>query len=137
MALLTGGTLSAIVAVMHLGCVVIGASCYRFLGAGEQMVALAESGHWYPPVITLAIAGVFIVWALYAFSAAGLIVRLPFARFVLALITSVYLIRGSAFQLLMAYFPGNSRAFWVGSSSIAFIIGLIHAVGLVQIWKRN
>ena len=87
-ALLIGGTLSAIVAVTHLGCVVIGASCYRFLGAGEQMAALAESGHWYPPVITMAIAVVFLVWALYAYSVAGLIGRLPFARFVLVLIAS-------------------------------------------------
>ena len=135
-ALLIGGTLSVVIALVHLGCVVIGASCYRFLGAGEQMAVLAESGHWYPPVITLAIAGVLFAWALYAFSAAGILMRLPLVRYVLAAITSVYLIRGIAFQPLMTYFPGNSRSFWLFTSAIALAIGLIHLIGLIQVWKR-
>lgn len=134
-ALVIGGASSAVIAVMHLGCVVIGAACYRFLGAGEQIAVLAENGHWYPPVITLTIAGVLLVWALYAFSAAGIFVRLPLVRYVLAAITFVYLFRGVAFQPLMAYFPGNSLAFWLVTSAIALAIGLIHLVGLKQVWK--
>lgn len=126
-----------LIAVMHLGCVIIGPSCYRFMGAGEQMAVLAENGHWYPPVITMFIAGVLSVWALYAFSGAGLIVRLPIVRSVLVLVTSVYVLRGIAFQPLMAYFPDNSRAFWLWTSAIALVIGLVHLVGLFQVWKRS
>ena len=137
LALLIGGSLSVTIAVMHLGCLPIGPSCYRFLGAGEQMAVLAESGHWYPPVITSAIAAIFLVWALYAFSAAGIPVRLPLARLVVALITSVYLLRGIAFQPLMKYFPGSSLAFWLFTSAIAVVIGSIHLVGLLQVWKRS
>jgi len=136
LALLAGGSLSAVIAVVHLGCVVIGPSCYRALGAGEQMAVLAENGHWYPSLITIVIAGVLLVWASYAFSAAGVLMRLPFTRYVLALITSVYLIRGVAFQPLTAHFPGNSWSFWLWTSAIAFSIGIIHAVGLKQVWKR-
>lgn len=101
------------------------------------MAVLAENGHWYPPVITLAIASVLFVWALYAFSAAGILVRLPLLRYVLAAITTVYLLRGIAFLPLMAYFPGNSRGFWLLTSSIALAIGLIHLVGLKQVWRQN
>ena len=135
-ALLIGGTLSVLIAVMHLGCVVIGPSCYRFMGAGEQMAVLAENGHWYPSVITMFIAGVMTVWALYAFSGAGLIARLPILRSGLVLVTSVYLLRGIAFQPLMAYFPDNSWTFWFWTSAIALIIGLVHLVGLKQVWKQ-
>ena len=117
LALLIAGSLTAMIAIVHLGCVVIGPSCYRFLGAGEQMAVLAENGHWYPPVITIAIAGVLFIWALYAYSAAGTFLPLPFTRNVLVMITSVYLLRGVAFQPLMAYFPGNSRTFWIWTSS--------------------
>jgi len=136
-ALLIGGTLSALIAVMHIGCVIIGPSCYRFMGAGEQMAVLAENGHWYPPVITMSIACVLTVWALYAFSGSGLIVRLPVVRSVLVLVTSLYLLRGIAFRPLMAYFPDNSWAFWLWTSAIALVIGLIHLVGLFQVWKRS
>ena len=136
-ALLIGRMLSVLIAVMHLGCVVIGPSCYRFMGAGEQMAVLAETGHWYPPVITMFIAGVLLIWTLYAFSGAGLIMRLPIVRSVLVLVTSVYLLRGIAFQPLMAYFSDNSWAFWLWTSAIALAIGLLHLVGLVQVWKRS
>ena len=134
--LVMGGSLSAAIALLHLGCIVVGPAGYRALGAGEQMARLAESGHWYPPTITAAIAGVLIVWALFAFSAGGMIGRLPFRRTVLTLVTSVYLLRGLAFQPLMAFFPDNSFTFWVVTSAVALAIGLVHLVGLRQVWKR-
>jgi len=136
LALLAAGILSAVAALMHLGCIVIGASCYRILGAGEHMAMLAENGHWYPTAITGFIASVLIVWAFYAFSAAGVFMRLPFRRFVLILITSLYLLRGFAFQPLMAYFPDNSREFWFWTSAITLAVGLVHLVGLTQVWRR-
>ncbi len=134
--LVIGGALSAAVALLHLGCIVVGPDGYRALGAGEQMARLAESGHWYPPTITAAIAGVLLVWASYAFSAGGILGRLPFRRTVLSLVTSVYLLRGLAFQPLMAYFPDNSQAFWIVTSAVSLAIGVVHLVGLRQVWKR-
>lgn len=134
--LVAGGALSAALAALHLGCIVVGPDGYRALGAGEQMARLAESGHWYPPTITAAIAGVLVVWASYAFSAGGIIGRLPFRRTVLSLVTSVYLLRGLAFQPLMAYFPDNSSTFWIVTSALALAIGLVHLIGLGQVWKQ-
>lgn len=61
-ALLIGETLSAVIALLHLGRVVIGTSCYRVIGAGKQMAVLAERGHSYPPVVTGAIASVLLKW---------------------------------------------------------------------------
>lgn len=133
---LIGGALSAAIAVMHLGCIVVGPAGYRALGAGEQMAMLAESGHWYPPTITAVIAGALLVWASYAFSAGGIIGRLPFRRIVLSLVTGVYLLRGLAFPSLMALFPGNSQTFWVVTSAAALAIGVVHLVGLGQVWRR-
>ncbi|KKK66980.1 hypothetical protein LCGC14_2958640, partial [marine sediment metagenome] len=42
--LIVAGTLSAIAAILHLGCIYFGAPWYRFFGAGEQMAQLAEQG---------------------------------------------------------------------------------------------
>lgn len=135
--LLAGGILSALAAVAHLGCIVFGAPWYRFLGAGERMAQMDLAGHWYPTVASLVIAGMLLVWSAYAFSGAGAMRRLPLLRFVLCIVTAIYLVRGIGFYFLMPYFPGNSPMFWAVSSGICLIMGLVHLVGLRQTWSRN
>ena len=134
--LILGASLSATAALAHLGCIVFGASWYRFLGAGEQMAVMAARGHWYPTVVTSIIAAVLLVWALYALSGAGVIHRLPLLRPVLCAITAVYLLRGLAFAPMLALFPGRSPAFWLWSSAICLAIGVVHLVGVYQAWPR-
>ncbi|MGY1459316.1 MULTISPECIES: hypothetical protein [unclassified Luteimonas] len=134
--LAVGAALSGFAALMHLACLVVGAPLFRLLGAGEQMAQLHLSGHWYPTVATLVIASVLTVWSAYALSGAGLIRKLPLLRTVLSAITAVYILRGVAFVPVMAYFPGNSMTFWVVSSSICLLLGIVHLAGLRQSWSR-
>lgn len=134
--LIAGAALSALAALLHLGCIAFGAPWYRFLGAGEPMARMDLAGHWYPTVATLAISTLLSGWALYALSGAGVIRKLPLARWALCAITGVYLLRGVAFMPLMAHFPGNSPTFWFWSSAICLAIGLVHLVGLRQVWAR-
>lgn len=132
-ALMIGGSLSAIAALAHLACIALGTSAYRFMGAGERMARAVEAGKRKPALITLAIASILLLWALYAFSGAGIIPRLPLTKVALALISVVYLARAIAFPLLKPAFPENSRKFWWVSSSICLVLGLLHAVGTVSL----
>jgi len=132
--LIIAGSLSAIVAILHLGCVYFGAPWYRFFGAGEQMAVLAERGSIQPTLITSAIVLILSVWSLYAFSAAGIIFRLPFIRLALILITLIYLVRGIAGFLFITSPMGRSPEFWLWSSVICLLFGIIHLVGLKQQW---
>jgi TRAP-type C4-dicarboxylate transport system permease large subunit len=132
--LLSGAAATALAALAHLACIAMGPSAYLAMGAGPRMAELAEAGHWYPPAITVVIAGMLSVWSAYALSGAGLIRRLPLLRTVLAAITAVFLLRGFARPVLEPYFPGNSDGFWFWSSAICLGIGLAHAIGLVQSW---
>lgn len=134
--LIAGGMLNALAALLHLGCIAFGAPWYRFLGAGERMAQMDLAGQAYPTIATLIIASVLIVWSLYAFSGAGLLRKLPLARWVLCGITGAYLIRGLGFMLLMPYFPGNSGTFWIASSAICLVFGLVHLAGLRQAWPH-
>ncbi|MFC0676297.1 hypothetical protein ACFFGH_00345 [Lysobacter korlensis] len=134
--LVTGAVLSALAALLHLGCIVFGAPWYRWLGAGERMAQMDLAGHWYPTAATLVIAGMLLVWSAYALSGAGVIRKLPLTRVALCAITAVYLLRGVAFMPLMAYFPGNSAAFWFWSSAICLGFGVVHLVGLRRAWAR-
>ena len=134
--LLIAGTLSAIAAILHLGCIYFGASWYRFFGAGEYMATLAEQGSSKPTLITAVIFLVLSLWSLYAFSAASAIFRLPFLRMALVIITFIYLLRGVAGFFFITSPMGRTPEFWVWSSVICLSFGIIHLVGLKQQWAH-
>ena len=133
--LVLGAAATALAALAHLACIAIGPSAYRTMGAGPRMAELAAAGHWYPPLVTVVIAGVLFVWSAYALAGSGVIRRLPLQRTVLVAITAVFLLRGFARPVLEPYFPANSDTFWFWSSAICLVIGLLHLVGLRRAWK--
>ncbi|MDT3297235.1 hypothetical protein Q4Q57_19090 [Shewanella sp. SP2S2-6] len=134
--LIIAGALSAVVAILHIGCIYFGAPWYRFFGAGEQMALLAELGSIQPTLITSGIVLVLSIWSIYAFSAAGVIVRLPLLRLALILITFIYLLRGVAGFFLVSSPMGRSPEFWMWSSLICLSFGIIHFIGLKQQWSN-
>lgn len=136
-ALVLGGVLSAIASVAHLACIVFGAPAYRFMGAGERMARAVEAGKIRPTLVTLAIASVLLVWAVYAFSGAGIAPRLPSTKLALVLISAVYLARALAFPLLRPVFPENSTTFWLVSSGICLVLGLLYAAGVIAVWEKQ
>lgn len=131
-ALILAGTLAALASVAHLVCIVVGARAYRFMGAGERMARASEAGEIRPTLITAAIAGVLFFWAMYAFSGAGIAPQLPLTEPALLLISVVFLLRAFAFPLLRPRFPENSTAFWLVSSGICLVIGILYGVGFVS-----
>jgi hypothetical protein len=132
--LIAAGTLSAVAAILHLGCIYFGASWYRFFGAGEQMALLSEQGSAQPTIITSGIVLVLSIWSMYAFSAAGVIFKLPLIRLALVLITLIYLARGIAGFFLINSPMGRSPEFWAWSSGICLSFGIVHLIGLKQQW---
>ncbi|MCW5255838.1 hypothetical protein D5038_05560 [Verminephrobacter aporrectodeae subsp. tuberculatae] len=134
--LVIGAALSALAGLVHIGCIVFGAPWYRFLGAGGVMIQMVETGHWYPPVFTAAIAATLFAFSAYALSAAGAIRRLPLLKLVLCTIASIYLLRGLCFFVLIPLFPENGILFWIISSAICLVLGLVHFVGVRQTWGR-
>lgn len=137
LASMAGGTLSALAAIAHLACIAIGPAAYRFMGAGERMARAVEAGRAAPTLATLAIAAMLSVWSLYAFSGAGLVGRLPFTGLALAAISVVCLARAFAFPLLRPVFPQNSTTFWLVSSAICLVLGLLYAIGAVAVWRET
>ena len=127
--------LSALAALLHVGVIGGGADWYRFFGAGERMARLAEAGSLRPAVITLGIAAVLATWAAYAASGARLLRPLPLLRAALVAITVVYLLRGLAL-VPAALMPALRTPFNLWSSAICLAIGMVHALGLRQAWKR-
>ncbi len=131
--LLAAGILDGAAALFHLGCILGGPAWYRFFGAGDAMVAMAERGLMRPTLITLAIAAILAIWAVFAFSGAGVLPRLPLLRPVLIAIAAIFLARAAALPLLFRVMPDRSPAFLWTSSAIVLAIGIVHAIGVATL----
>lgn len=121
---------------MHLGCIAGGPDWYRFFGAGEGIAQAAERGEWTPALLTVAIAAILAIWAVYAFAGAGRIGRLPLLRTGLVTISAVYLLRGLAVLQPQLWRPDLSDAFKLWSSLIVLTYGLAYAIGTWRAWPR-
>lgn len=100
------------------------------------MARAVEAGSRRPALVTAAIAMVLFAWAAYAFSGAGLIDHVPLTRLALPAISVAFLARGLAFPLLKPSFPENSLAFWLVSSGICVVLGLLYGAGAVAVWTQ-
>ena len=133
--LFLGGLSSLIAGLVHIAIIFGGPDWYRFFGAGERMEQMAARGEIRPTIITLFIASVLAIWGAFGLSGAGIFPRLPFMRFCLVGISTVFLIRGFMPFLIMPLFPHINGTFWIISSAICAFIGLCFAVGTWQMWQ--
>ncbi|PRY90456.1 hypothetical protein [Mongoliibacter ruber] len=137
--LFIAGCMTAAISLMHVGIVIGGPDWYRFFGAGEMMALQAEQGMIEPIIVTLFIALIFAVWALYAFSGAGLIIKLPLLKPILIAICGVFLLRGLA-GIPMVLFNDHpylnelagKMTFMVISSLICLIFGYLYLKGILR-----
>ena len=134
--LVTGGVLSALASVLHIAVIIGGPEWYRFFGAGEAMARAAERGSVAPAVITFMIATVLAIWALYAFSGAGLVRRLPLLKTALVLISGIYLLRAFLLIPSLMFKPELVDPFALWSSLVVLVYGGAYAVGTWQEWSN-
>jgi hypothetical protein len=143
--LICSGLAAIVGALIHLAAVAGGPSWYSFIGAPDSIARLAAIGHPYPTIVCVAIASVLFIWAAYAFSGAGLIRRLPFARTALVMISIMLVVRGISFIPLMAWRPGmfvgicncnGVDAFLIITSVICLGVGIGYAIGTCKAWRQ-
>ncbi|WP_100642410.1 hypothetical protein [Alteromonas facilis] len=139
--LIVAGCLSIVAALLHIAIIFGGPEWYRFFGAGEAMAQSAASGSIRPVIITFGIATLLTLWGFYALSAAGVLAPFPFLKVAIVLITGVYLLRGIVGLVLpfISKHPAiaqNSITFWLVSSTICCVFGIVHLIGLINRWEH-
>ena len=60
--LIIAAVFSFTAALLHIAIIFGGANWYRLFGAGEGMAKMAESGSFYPIVVTAIIACILTLW---------------------------------------------------------------------------
>ncbi len=133
-----GGVLSFAVALLHVIIIFVGASAYRYFGAGEDMATAAESGSAFPALLTFVLVAVFAIWGFYGLSGAGVVRRLPLLKIALLLIGAVYTLRGFAVLQQLLQIAASSAEVApreIVFSLVSLIIGLAYLIGTISNWK--
>lgn len=143
--LIWSGIAAAAAGLLHIATIFGGPPWYRIIGATEPIVRMAEKGHPYPAIVCLVAAAMLFACAIFAFSGAGLIRRLPLLRTALVLITAALLIHGIAFIPLVIWWPHLMIGIYDGvgvntilivTSVICLVAGIGFGLGARQAWER-
>lgn len=125
--LITGGVIAAATAVWHLLCIVGGPSWYAFARAPKVVVNSAKQGTLLAPASTVVIAGLMFTCTAYAFSGAGLIIKIPLLKS--ALVTIAFLCLARAL-LTVPYLMSSHLDIWeLVASSGWFFVGVCFLIG--------
>jgi hypothetical protein len=131
--LIAGGVLSALISLLHV-VLAVQPSLYRYISAGQEseLARMAEQGSTPTTIATAVLAVMFAIWAAYAFSGAGLIVRLPLLRAALIAIGAIFILRALFIptEIGMVVNEGYPIRFVV-FSTISLVAGLLYLAGIV------
>jgi hypothetical protein len=129
--LIAGGVMSGLVAILH-AVLAVEPALYRYVapGQGSTLAEMAVEGSSVTTIASVAIALVFALWALYAFSGAGLIGRLPLLRAALIAIGAIYVLRALALPTEIRMVSAEGYPFrFVVFSGISLVAGLLYLIG--------
>lgn len=144
--ILLTGIIAFIGALLHIAIMLGGPDWYDFFGAPQGLVQMARDGNLRAPVSCLIIATILFVFAAYAFSAAGLIKRLPMPGIITGLIAVVLIIRGLIFIPLILWNPQmlsrvcdfrNIDTFIVLTSLLCFALGVGYAMAAIFVGRAS
>ena len=131
--LIAGGVMSALISLLHVFLAIFPV-LYRYIGPDQSaLTEMAGQGSSITTIASVALALLFAIWALYAFSGAGLIRPLPFLRIALITICAIYILR-SLFLLSeigMVLNQGYPFRFIV-FSCISLVSGLLYLIGILR-----
>jgi hypothetical protein len=136
--LVAGGVISALLAILHVT-LALNPELFVYIAPGgdSSISEMAEQGSSLIVAATAVLALIFAAWALYAFSAAGLIRRLPLLRPALVAIAVIYILRSlflptEISMLLDQDYPLRFVLF----STLSLVTGLLYLFGALRLARR-
>jgi putative oxidoreductase len=132
--LIAGGTISALISIFHLF-LAIKPEYYRYIAPGQEsaLAQMAAQGSSLITTASIVLALIFAIWAVYAFSGAGLVGRLPLLGKALIAIGVIYILRSLFFpsEINMVLTQGYPFRFVV-YSAISLVAGLLYLIGFLK-----
>lgn len=130
-----GGYINILIAIAHLIGLIWAAQMFEVTGIGKEMSKLAQTHFSLPYLLTIFVSIVFFIFGLYGLSADGKLRKLPFLKFGIFTIASIYIFRGLG-ELIFAMLRQQANPLAeTAYSLIALAIGLLFLIGGLKKWK--
>jgi len=134
--LISAGIIASLSAIWHLLCIFGGPSWYAFARAPQAIIDSAQQGTYLAPVGTVIVAGLMFACTVFAFSASGLIRRVPLLRSALASIALLCILRALVAIPYLSTQVGID--IWeVIASSVWLYVGICFLFGLLKLCKTE
>ena len=121
--------IAILTAIAHISCVFIGENCYRSQLAPEVIIQSAVNGTLLAPVGTIFISFLFLLCAIYALSAANLIIKLPLLKTAMYSISILCIFRGLATIPLSLTYQEMVSGFSIIEGATWFVSGVLFFLG--------
>jgi len=134
--LISAGGIASASAVWHLLCIIGGPTWFTFARAPQQVIDSAQQGTLLAPIGTVFVATLMFACTVFAFSAAGLIARVPLLK--PALITIATLCTLRALIAIPSLSHSSGLDIWqIVASTVWLYVGLCFIAGSVQQYKLD
>mgnify|MGYP006168510263 CR=1 FL=1 len=129
--LISAGVIASGAAIWHLLCIWGGSSWFVFARAPKQIIDSAQHGTLLAPVGTVIIAGLMFACTIFAFSALGLIRKLPLIKPALISIALLCTVRGLI--AIPTFVTAAGVDVWqIVASTVWFYVGVCFIAGSVE-----
>jgi len=129
--IIIGGIIAGLSAIWHLLCIIGGSTWFIFARAPTAIITSAQQGTLLAPVGTIIVAMLMFTCTLYAFSATGIIRKIPLLKTALITISTFCLIRVGAVvpSLLHSKF---SDTWQLGATSVWLFVRICFLLGGIE-----
>lgn len=132
--LMSAGWIAIASAIWHLLCIFGGPSWFAFARAPQQIIASAHQGTLLAPIGTIIVAGLMFLCAVFAFSAVGLIRKVPLIKPALITIATLCTLRG---LIAIPTFtnPLAVDVWQIVASTVWFYVGICFIAGSIEQYR--
>jgi len=132
--LISAGVIASAAAVWHLLCILGGPSWFAFARAPQQIIDSAQQGTLLAPISTMIVAGLMFACTVFAFSAVGLIRKVPLIKMALITIAILCTLRGLI--VVPTLITAVELDVWeIIASTVWFYVGICFIAGSMEYYR--
>lgn len=134
--LISAGVIASAAAMWHLLCLFGGPSWFAFARAPQSVIDSAQQGTLFAPLATVIAASLMFACTVFAFSAVGLIGKIPLVKPALVTIALLCTVRGVI--AIPFFLTSTGWDIWqVVASTVWFYVGVCFIAGSIEQYRRN
>lgn len=134
--LISGGAIASASAIWHLLCIFGGPGWFAFARVPQQIIDSSQQGTLLAPIGTIIVAGLMFACTVFAFSAVGLIRKIPLTKPALMTIAALCTLRGLI--AIPTFITSAGLDIWqIIASTVWFYVGICFIAGSIEFYRSG